>query len=113
MNHCLGRGTVLIAILLFGFLVSGLATDFGKADDVKQVRQVVAAKVGKVLHASVSHDWALCTAYKDESDLSVILHRVGESWNVVETDGGAYDPGTLKEKGVPSQDIAPLLKAYH
>jgi hypothetical protein len=52
-----------------------MAADFGDAKDVKQVRKVAAAKFGKALHVSVSHDWALCTAYQDESDISVVLHR--------------------------------------
>jgi hypothetical protein len=80
--------------------------------DVKQVRKVVAAKFGKVLHVSVSHDWALCTAYQDESDISVVLHRVSAGWTIAGHDGGAYDAETLKKLGVPPADTAPLLKAY-
>jgi hypothetical protein len=80
--------------------------------DVKQVRKVVAAKFGKVLHVSASHDWALCTAYQDESDLSVVLHRTAAGWTIATHDGGAFDAETLKKLGVPPADIAPLLKAY-
>jgi hypothetical protein len=80
--------------------------------DVKQVHKVVAAKFGKVLHASVSHDWALCTAYHDESDISVVLHRTAAGWTIANHDGGAFDTETLKKLGVPPADTAPLLKAY-
>ncbi|MDP9005055.1 MAG: hypothetical protein M3N12_09745, partial [Verrucomicrobiota bacterium] len=65
----------LCAVLTFsGLTFSAMAADFGDSKDVKQVRKV-AAKFGKVLHVSVSHDWALCTTYQDESAISVILHR--------------------------------------
>ncbi|HEY2712101.1 MAG TPA: hypothetical protein VGI60_06265 [Chthoniobacterales bacterium] len=107
------RGITLCTLLsLFAFTFPLSAADFGDAKDVKEVRKVVAAKFGKVLHVSVSHDWALSTAYTDESDLSVVLHRASGSWKVVESDGGAYVAEILKEKGVPPEDIAPLLKAY-
>jgi hypothetical protein len=89
-----------------------LAEDFGNAKDIQQVRKVVAKKFGKVLHASVSHDWALCTAYSNESDLTIVLHRIGADWKVAGSDGGAYAAENLKEKGVPSADIPSLLKAY-
>jgi hypothetical protein len=72
----------------------------------------VGKKFGKVLHVSVSHDWALCTAYSGESDLSVVLHRTGTDWKVAGSDGGAYAAGNLKDLGVPSQDVPSLLKAY-
>jgi len=66
-----------LALAFFGVTIPAIATDFGDSKDVKQVRKVVTAKVGKVLNASVSHDWALCSAYseKDESDLSIVLRR--------------------------------------
>ena len=104
--------TLIAALSLFGLAVPSFATDFGDARDVKQVRKVVAAKFEHALHASVSHDWALCTAYSDESDLSVVLHRSGSNWKIVASDGGAYVKETLKELGVPSTDIPSLLKAY-
>jgi hypothetical protein len=103
----------LCFVLTFGGLsFSARAADFGDSKDVKQVRQIVAAKFGKVLHVSISHDWALCTAYQDESAISVVLHRTAPGWTIAEHDGGAYDAGTLKKLGVPSADTAPLLKAY-
>ena len=76
--------TLIVALVLFGLTIPAIATDFGNPSDVKQVRKAVAAKFGKVLNASVSHDWALCTAYSeaDESDLSVVLHRTGSGWKV-------------------------------
>ena len=73
---------------------------------------MVAAKFGHALHASVSHDWALCTAYSDESDLSVVLHRSGSNWKIIESDGGAYAAENLKGLGVPNADVPSLLKAY-
>ena len=102
------------ALVLFGLLTTGYATDFGNANDVKQIRTVVAKKLGQVVNVSASHDWALCTAYseKDESDLSVVLHRTGGGWKIKESDGGAFDKNTLKSLGVPAADIATLLKAY-
>jgi hypothetical protein len=105
--------TTLCVVLTFGGMsFPAMAADFGDSKDVKQVRKVVAAKFGKVLHVSVSHDWALCTAYQDESDISVVLHRTAAGWTIAEHDGGAYDAGTLKKLGVPPADTAPLLKAY-
>lgn len=104
--------TLAAVLSLFGLTIPALATDFGDSKDVKQVRKIVAAKFGHALHASVSHDWALCTAYSGESDMSVVLHRTGSNWKVVESDGGAYVAETLKPFGVPSADIPALLKAY-
>jgi hypothetical protein len=69
-----------IALLLFAFAVSLFATDFGDASEVKQVRKVVVGKLGHALHASISNDWALCTAYSGESDISVVLHRSSSGW---------------------------------
>lgn len=100
------------AICLIGLATPALATDFGDAKDVKQVRKMVRAKFGHALHASVSHDWALCTAYSDGSDLSVVLHRTESGWKIVASDGGAYVADTLKPLGVPNADIEALLKAY-
>ena len=93
-------------------IVPALAEDFGNRKDVQQARKVVAKKFGKVLHVYVSHDWALCTAYSDESDLTVLLHRAGSDWKVAGNDGGAYAPENLKELGVPAADVLSLLKAY-
>jgi hypothetical protein len=101
-----------IALLLFAFATSLFAADFGDPADVKQVRKVVAGKFGHALHASVSHDWALCTAYSDESDMSVVLRRDPSGWKIVASDGGAYVAETLKPIGVPAADISALLKAY-
>ena len=101
-----------IALLLFGFTTSLFAADFGDSADVKQVRKVVAGKFGHALHASVSHDWALCTAYSGESDISVVLNRSSSGWKIVASDGGAYVAETLKPLGVPAADIPALLKAY-
>jgi hypothetical protein len=104
--------TLSAALSLLGLTIPAMAADFGDAKDVKQVRKMVAAKFGHALHASVSHDWALCTAYDKESDLSVVLHRTGSGWNIVESDGGAYAAENLKTLGVPLADIPALLKAY-
>ncbi len=60
----------------------------------------------------ISHDWALCTAYSDESDMSVVLHRSSSGWKIVASDGGAYVAETLKPLGVSAADIPALLKAY-
>jgi len=104
---------ILCAVLSLGGLsFPAMAADFGDSKDVKQVRKVVATKFGKVLHVSVSHDWALCTAYHDESDISVVLHRTRAGWTIANHDGGAYDAATLKKIGVPPADTTPLLKAY-
>ena len=101
-----------IALLLFGFTTCLFAADFGDSADVKQVRKVVAGKFGHALHASVSHDWALCTAYSGESDISVVLNRRSSGWKIVASDGGAYVAETLTPLGVPAADIPALLKAY-
>ncbi len=104
--------TLCVVVTLGGLSFSAIAADFGDSKDVKQVRKVAAAKFGKVLHVSVSKDWALCTAYQDESDISVVLHRTACGWTIADHDGGAYDAGTLKKLGVPAGDTALLLKAY-
>ena len=98
------------AITFLTFIIPAMAGDLGNPKDVQQVRKVVAKKFGKVLHVSVSHDWALCTAYSDESDLSIVLHRAGTGWKVAESDGGAYAAENLKALGVPSADVPSLLK---
>jgi hypothetical protein len=100
------------AVTLLSFVIPAVGGDLGNPKDVQQVRKVAAKKFGKVLHVSVSHDWALCTAYSDESDLSVVLHRAGTNWKVAGSDGGAYAAENLKELGVPSADVPSLLKAY-
>ncbi len=104
--------TVAVSLTVLGLAIPALAGDSGNPKDVQQVRQLVSKKFGKVLHISVSHDWALCTAYADDSDLSVVLHRTGSNWKVKESDGGAFDEGTLKGMGVPGADVPALLKAY-
>jgi len=103
--------TLCAVLTLNGLTFSARAADFGDSKDVKQVRKV-AAKFGKVLHVSVSHDWALCTTSQDENALSVVLHRTATGWTIADHDGGAFDAGTLKKLGVPPADTAPLLKAY-
>lgn len=103
---------LVIVLALLGLGTPLLAADFGDAKDVKQVRKVVGVKIGHPLHASVSHDWALCTASSGESDLSVVLHRSVPDWKIVESDGGAYAEENLKTLGVPAADIPSLLKAY-
>jgi hypothetical protein len=106
------RFITLCAVLTLGGLsFSAMAADFGDSKDVKQVRKVLAAKFGKVLHVSVSHDWALCTTYQDDSAISVVLHRTGTGWTIADHDGGAFDAATLRKLGVPPADTAPLLKA--
>ena len=100
------------SIAIFGAVTPGQAEDFGNPTEVAQVRKTVAAKFGHALHASVSKDWALCTAYGNESDLSVVLHRADKGWKVIASDGGAYDAGTLKSLGVPATEIPSLLRAY-
>jgi len=104
--------TLVTALSVSALTLPAVAKDFGDATDVKQVRKMVAKKFGKALHASVSHDWALCTAYSDESDLTVLLRRTESGWKIVGHDGGAYAAENLKDLGVPQDDIAPLLKAY-
>jgi hypothetical protein len=104
--------TLIAALAMFGLTIHAVAADFGNPKDVKAVRSVVAAKIGKVLHASVSHDWALVTAYSGESDLSVVLQRTGSGWKIVQSDGGAFVKDTLKPFGVPDADIPSLLKVY-
>jgi hypothetical protein len=104
--------TCIVVLLLFAFATSLFATDFGDASEVKQVRKIVAGKFGHALHVSVSNDWALCTAYSGESDISVVLHRSSSDWKIVTSDGGAYVAETLKPLGVPAADIPALLKAY-
>jgi hypothetical protein len=106
-----GRSLAVFAILV-GFASPAWARDFGDPKDVKQVKTVVKAQFHHALNASVSHDWALCTAYWREDDVSVVLQRVGSAWKVVAHDGGAYGKDTLKEAGVPEADIGPLLRAY-
>ncbi len=100
------------AVIFLSIIIPAGAGDLGNPKDVQQVRKVVAKRFGKVLHVSVSHDWALCTAYSDESDLSIVLHRAGTDWKVTGSDGGAYAAENLKDLGVPSADVSSLLKAY-
>ena len=104
--------TLIGALTLFGVMVGADAADFGNPKDVKHVRSLVATKFGKVLNVSVSHDWALCTAYSEDNDLSVVLHRTGTDWKIAQSDGGAFDKNTLKSLGVPANDIPSLLKTY-
>jgi hypothetical protein len=106
------RRYITLAISMVAVTTQVLAADFGGAKDVKQVRKMVAAKFGHALHASVSHDWALCTAYTEHSGLSVVLHRAESGWKIVESDGGAYAEENLKGLGVPQADIPALLRAY-
>lgn len=107
------RSLILLTVIaLVGLLLPSYAEDFGEAKEVAKVRKVVATKFGQAVHAAVSGDWALCTAYHDESDISVVLHRTSAGWKVAGHDGGAYDTATLKSLGVPGSEIASLLKAY-
>jgi hypothetical protein len=76
------------------------------------VRRMVATKFGHVLHPSVSHDWALCTACSGDDNVSVVLHRAVSVWKIVAHDGGAYANENLKALGIPHADIPLLLKAY-
>jgi hypothetical protein len=103
---------LVVTLSVFTLTIPAMAADFGNPKDVKQVRKVVGAKFGHALHASISHDWALCTAYSDQSDLSVVLRRSGPDWKAVESDGGAYAAENLRSLGVPDADIPFLLKAY-
>jgi hypothetical protein len=105
--------SLLVSACLIGSTSVMCGADFGNAADVKEVRKVVAAKFGHPLHASVSHDWALCTAYTDHSDLSVVLRRIAPNkWKVMQSDGGAFVAENLEPLGVPEADIPALLKAY-
>lgn len=104
--------TLFAALGLFAVTSSVAAADFGDGKEIKQVRSVVAAKFGHVLHASVSHDWALCTASAGDDDLSVVLNRTSSAWKVVQSDGGAFVEETLKPLGIPRADIPALLKVY-
>jgi hypothetical protein len=104
---------LFFTVWLFGLTFATVAADFGDAGDVKKVRKLVAAKFGRALHASVSHDWALCTGYTREFSVSVVLHRSApHNWTIVQSDGGAYVDENLKSLGVPMADIPSLLKAY-
>jgi hypothetical protein len=107
--------TLLAALTLLRSTVPAAAADSGDPKDVKQVRSVLVAKVGYVSSASVSHDWALCTAYikGEDTDVSVVLRRTASVWKIVEQDGGAYTEESLKALGVPQVDIPQLLKANH
>lgn len=104
--------TSVVAVILFSFVIPGLAVDFGNPKEVQQVRKAVPKKLGKVLNISVAHDWALCTTYSDENALSVVLHRAGTDWKVTQSDGGAYAADGLRALGVPKVDIPALLKVY-
>lgn len=111
--RCLRRHvTLLAALALLSLTIPAVAADFGDPRDIQQVRRMVAAKFGHALHASVSHDWALCTAYSEISSVSVVLRRTGSVWKIVESDGGAYVEESLKAMGIPQADIPQLLKAY-
>ncbi len=101
-----------VALTFISFVLPASAVDFGAPKDVQQLRKVVSKKFGQVLHVSASHDWALCTAFSDESDLSVVLHRAEPDWKVVESDGGAYAAENLRKLGVPAAAIPALLKVY-
>jgi hypothetical protein len=107
---------LLAALALLRSTIPAVAADFGDAKDVKQVRSIVAGKFDwHPLHASVSHDWALCTAYQprtDDSSVSIVLRRTASVWKIVEYDGGAYAEESLKALGIPQADIPLLLKAY-
>ena len=102
----------VVSLLIFAFTTSLLAADFGDSNEVKQVRKVVAGKFGHVLHASISHDWALCTAYSGERYVSVVLNRSSTTWKIIAIDGGIYAADSLKPLGVPRTDIPTLLKGY-
>ena len=102
--------TLGVVVTLGGLSLSALAADFSDSKDIKQVRKVAAAKFGKVLHVSVSHAWALCADYQDESDRR--SPRTAAGWTIAAYDGGAYDAEALKKLGIPSTDTAALLKAY-
>jgi hypothetical protein len=104
--------TLLAALALLILTIPAVAADFGDPKDVKQVRSVVAAKFGHALHASVSHDWALCTAYSADNSVSVVLRRTASVWKIVAHDGGAYAKENLEALGILQADIPPLLKAY-
>jgi len=107
------KQVAVVGLIFAAFTGIAMASDLGPAPDVKEVRHLVAAKFGHPLHASVSHDWALCTAYTEHSDLSVVLHRTAAGkWSVVASDGGAYVDETLTPLGVPKADVPALLKAY-
>jgi hypothetical protein len=108
--------TLLTALALTSLTIPAVAADFGDLKDVKQVRTMVASKFDwHPMHASVSHDWALCTAYQpriENSNVSVLLHRTESVWKIVQYDGGAYVEESLKDLGIPQADIPLLLKAY-
>ena len=55
---------------------------------------------------------AMLTAYLDESDISIVLHRTALGWTIVGHHGDAYDRESLKTFGVPQVHSASLLKAY-
>src|ERR1700738_4425704 len=107
--------TLLAALTLLRSTVPAAAADSGDPKDVKQGRSVLVSTVGYVWSASVSHDWALCTAYikGEDTDVSVVLRRTASVWKIVEQDGGAYTEESLKALGVPQVDIPQLLKANH
>lgn len=104
--------TGLLAMALLVFAVPSAAKDFGPTRDVRQIKSVVTAKFGQAANVSVSHGWALCISNDQESDLSVLLRRVGGKWKIVRHDGGAFGAGDLRASGVPAADVPRLLKTY-
>jgi len=107
-------GRALLALLGLALLLSSplLARDFGNTKDVQQIKVLVRAKFGDVANVSVSHGWAMCISNSEDSDLTVLLRRVAGRWKIVDHDGGAFSAGDLRNKGVPANDVAPLLKTY-
>lgn len=102
----------LIWLALASLMAPSWARDFGPGAEVSKVKATVRSKIGPAANVSVSHDWAMCIATAQGNDVSVLLHRVGGKWKVVDTDGGAWDLATLRAKGVPSGDATVLHKTY-
>jgi hypothetical protein len=104
---------ILIALVAATSLFStAFAKDFGPGPDVQAVRKVAKSKFPNVANVSVSHDWAMCLASDDESDLTVLLRRRSGKWSIVFSDGGALTGSDLQAKGVSKSDVANLLKSY-
>lgn len=105
------RNFVFLLIAL-SLVSSAVAKDFGPTKDISSVRKVAQAKFPNVVNISVSHDWAMCLASDEDSDLTVLLRRRSGQWSVVFSDGGALTASDLQSKGVPKADCVALLKSY-
>jgi hypothetical protein len=108
----MNRKSILRLLMVVSLTSPVWAKDFGSAPDVAKIKTLVKNKFGQVANVSISHDWAMCISNSGEDDLTILLRLVGGRWQIVAHDGGAFDEGTLRAKGVPAGDIGPLLRTY-